>query len=114
MVLTTEAAANAGEHVVANSALKDLDLLDGALLNFTKAQKEEVLALNRLKNGGVVRSAVNGEILIRPQKSQKGVTPPRNEWQVDHIIPRSKGGADSVENAQILSREENRRKSNKL
>ena len=34
--------------------------------------------------------------------------------EVDHIIPISKGGAHSLENLQYLTKEENRRKSNKI
>lgn len=35
-------------------------------------------------------------------------------YEVDHIIPISKGGAHSLENLQYLTKEENRRKSNRL
>ena len=35
-------------------------------------------------------------------------------YEVDHIIPISKGGAHSLENLQYLTKEENRRKSNKI
>lgn len=35
-------------------------------------------------------------------------------YEVDHIIPISKGGAHSLENLQYLTKEENRRKSNKV
>lgn len=56
---------------------------------------------------------MSGQVLIKPSKSQKGVTPPDNEWQIDHIKARSKGGSNSYSNAQVLSRKENRLKSNK-
>jgi 5-methylcytosine-specific restriction endonuclease McrA len=45
--------------------------------------------------------------------SQKGVTPPANEWQIDHIDPKNNGGSNSYDNAQVLSRQENRLKSDK-
>ncbi len=35
-------------------------------------------------------------------------------WEIDHIIPLSKGGADTLANKQPLQWEANRRKSDKL
>ena len=46
------------------------------------------------------------------QKSEKGVTPPKNEGQTDHIEPASKGGTNAPSNAQHLCRECNIKKSN--
>ena len=66
------------------------------------------------QNGGVVKSDQTGQILTKPQKSKKGVTPDPNEWQIDHVISRDKGGTNSYSNTQVLSRKENREKSNKL
>ena len=68
---------------------------------------------NMKNNGGVVKSDLSGEVLVKPSKSQRGVTPPQNEWQIEHIDPRDKGGSNSYSNAQVLSRKENRDKWNK-
>jgi len=50
---------------------------------------------------------------IPAQKSTRGVTPPSNEAQYDHIIPDSKGGANTEDNTQLLCRKCNRSFSDK-
>jgi len=80
---------------------------------FTRATKAQAYAANRAKNGGELRSDKSGQLLTPPKKSQKGVTPPRNEAQLDHITPRSKGGTNDISNAQVLSGPENRTKSDR-
>jgi len=37
-----------------------------------------------------------------------------NQAEVDHIVPKSKGGTNDSSNAQVLSKKENLIKSNKL
>jgi RHS repeat-associated protein len=83
--------------------------------DFTAAQKEKIIAENKQRNGGVVKSDDPNDphqILVKPSKSEEGVTPPQNEWQVDHIVPLDKGGSNSFTNARVVSRELNREKSN--
>jgi RHS repeat-associated protein len=85
---------------------------------FTQAQKANIYEQNMANNAGVLRSDLDGQALVAPSKSQAGVTPPSNEAQVDHIIPRNPAdptvqpGSNSYKNAQVLSREQNIDKSN--
>ena len=51
------------------------------------------------------------EIYLKCREMTKSTGIPH---QVDHIIPRSKGGLHHQDNLQILTREENRRKGNSL
>jgi RHS repeat-associated protein len=52
--------------------------------------------------------------VVRPKKSMSGVRRRHimSEWQLDHIIPDSKGGRSTLGNGQILCRRCNREKSN--
>lgn len=79
--------------------------------DFTLRQKQQALELNRAANGGQVRSDQSGIVLTQPQKSQRGVTPSQNEWQIDHVVPKNCGGTNCSSNMQVLSRQENRAKS---
>ncbi|WP_211290109.1 HNH endonuclease [Pseudomonas lurida] len=80
---------------------------------FTLRQKQEALELNKAANDGVVKSDLSGTVLVQPQKSQRGVTPDPNEWQFDHVKSKNCGGTNCSSNIQILSRQENRIKSDK-
>ncbi|NNM55096.1 MAG: hypothetical protein HKM05_10285 [Spirochaetales bacterium] len=42
------------------------------------------------------------------------MTPPKNEAQIDHVYPKSKGGTNSGANAAVHSRENNAKKSDKI
>jgi len=81
---------------------------------FTQKQKKELIEANKELNDGVIKSELSGIELSPAQQSVKGVTPPSNEVQIDHIIPRSKGGTNTLDNAQVISRAENLAKSDKM
>ena len=84
-----------------------------AHMRMRRTDVEELLEHNRTKNGGQVVCENCGVTTVKPQKSTKGVTPPRNEWQADHIIARDKGGDGSALNGEILCRGCNREKGTK-
>ena len=79
----------------------------------TPRQVREMKRLNRVHNDGALRSDMDGGILVDSKKSTRGVTPPSNEAQIDHIISVDKGGTRISTNLQILSRKQNRDKWNK-
>jgi RHS repeat-associated protein len=80
---------------------------------FTKRGKDVVKQENAAKNGGKTKCDNCGVETVPSQKSEKGVTPPGNETHVDHIEPKSKGGAGEPGNGQVLCRDCNLEKGNK-
>ncbi|WP_239470818.1 HNH endonuclease [Archangium violaceum] len=84
-----------------------------AYMRFTPKGKQEVRDENAQKHGGENQCENCGVTTVEAQKSQKGVTPPKTETQVDHVIPRAKGGDGSPSNGQVLCRECNNEKSDK-
>jgi RHS repeat-associated protein len=84
-----------------------------AHMRMRRTDVDELLEHNRAKNGGQVVCENCGVTTVKPQKSTKGVTPPKNEWQADHIIARDKGGDGSALNGEILCRGCNREKGTK-
>ncbi|GAA3867446.1 RHS repeat-associated core domain-containing protein [Streptomyces lacrimifluminis] len=77
---------------------------------FTPAGKGKVVDANNEKYG-VPTCEICGKEVTQPAKSQRGVTPPENEWQIDHIEPKSRGGSGDPSNGQVLCRVCNRTKS---
>jgi len=81
---------------------------------FTKKGKREVVEANKAKNNGQTTCENCNQNTVPGQKSESGVTPPGNETQIDHIYPKSKGGDGSPSNGQVLCRDCNRTKSDKV
>ena len=91
----------------------------GSSKPFTATQKAKIIRENMRQNKGRVRDDVSGRYLAKPQRLKKGVKPSPNEYQVDHKTPRKPSnaavapGTNSYSNAQVISRDANRKKSNK-
>lgn len=75
---------------------------------YTKAKKNEAWARYMAKKKN--QTPANADI---PAMQQFYINCPKG-YEVDHIIPISKGGLHSIENLQYLTITENRRKSNKI
>jgi 5-methylcytosine-specific restriction endonuclease McrA len=80
---------------------------------FTQKQKQIVKQKNAQENDGKNRCENCETETVPAKKHEKGVTPPLNETQIDHKIPRVKGGPGEVDNAQVLCRDCNLKKGSK-
>ncbi|QRN93992.1 HNH endonuclease [Archangium violaceum] len=80
---------------------------------FTQKDKLTVKQDNASRNGGKTQCEKCGVETVPAQQHQKGITPPKNETQVDHVIPKSKGGPGTPDNGQVLCRDFNIKKSDK-
>jgi hypothetical protein len=79
---------------------------------FTPGEKAKVLDANSAKNNGQIVCEGCGVTTTKPAKSERGVTPPKTDRQIDHKVPKSKGGSGTADNGQVLCRDCNRTKSN--
>ena len=79
---------------------------------FTKKTKQELKEENTKQNNGFKCQDCSVS-LVDAKKSKKGVKPPSNEAQYDHIFPKSQGGNGDKTNGQVLCRDCNRKKSDK-
>ncbi|WP_123863380.1 HNH endonuclease family protein [Chryseobacterium rhizosphaerae] len=82
-------------------------------LKTTSAQRKRILAENMRQNNGQLISDGDGRVLNMPKKIGKGQKADMNQAEIDHIKARSKEGSNSNRNMQVLSKEENIKKSNK-
>jgi RHS repeat-associated protein len=80
---------------------------------FTQRGREIIDARNTSRHGRPTCESCRRE--VTPGRShERGVRPPGNERQRDHIIPRSRGGDGTPGNGQVLCRDCNLKKSDRM
>lgn len=82
-------------------------------LKTTSAQRKRILEENMKQNNGKLKSDGDGRVLNMPKRNVKGQKADMNQAELDHVKAKSKGGSNSNENLQVLSKEENLKKYNK-
>jgi len=68
--------------------------------------RNEILAANRKKNGGVLKSDLPedpNQLLTPPVQSKGGMAQPIDMAAIDHIVPKELGGTSSYHNARVVS-----------
>lgn len=82
------------------------DCLKTTYKEFSEDQKKAIIAENRKRNGGTVKSDVADD----SHKTLSGSSPADDSPEIDHIIPKSVGGSNAYANAQVTSRKYNNSK----
>ena len=81
---------------------------------FTRTGKQTVKDANRAANGGTTVCESCGTATVPGQRSVRGVSPPSNETNVDHVVPKAQGGEGDPLNGQVLCRACNLKKSDTM
>ena len=82
--------------------------------NFSPGTKQDAIEKNPAENGGQPTCTKCGTPTVPAGKGQKGVTTPGSETNVDHVIPKSRGGTNDPLNADVLCRDCNLKKGNNM
>jgi 5-methylcytosine-specific restriction endonuclease McrA len=82
----------------------------GEGLDATAMQKKQMIAANREYHQGQIKSDQSKTVLSPAVQAKKGVKANMTQAEVDHIIPKAKGGTNSYSNLQVLSKAENLKK----
>ena len=69
-----------------------------------------ITSICTMRNGLQLKDDVTGQLGVAPRKHTRGVAPPKNEVHIDHVKPKSAGGANSASNAHVRLREGNLKK----
>lgn len=88
--------------------LDDTNYTDGIskFREFSANQKLKILEANRKRNLGTIKSDVADDTYT----GLSGSTPADDSPEIDHILPKSRGGTNEYKNAQVTSRKYNNAK----
>jgi hypothetical protein len=78
--------------------------------DFTKAGKEAVIDLDKAKNGGKTICKDCGIETIPATRDTRGVAPPKNRTEIDHIDRKRDGGSGTPNNGRVLCSDCNKKK----
>ncbi|MEY3997148.1 MAG: hypothetical protein RL344_1491, partial [Pseudomonadota bacterium] len=102
-------AARAVDHVVdVERAVKVATELGSSYKRYTPGGKFSKATKQEIAERAGFKCEYCGVETVAAKKSQRGVAPPKNEAQTDHIIPKSSGGTNAPSNAAHACRECNR------
>lgn len=73
--------------------------------DFTKAGKEAVVDLNKIKNGGKTVCETCGQDTTPAKQDKTGVAPPGNRTEIDHINKKRDGGSGTPDNGRVRCRD---------
>jgi hypothetical protein len=81
--------------------------------SFTPKGRQDIDATNAERNNGVNKCENCGVEVVPGRRNERGVAPPPNQRERDHIVPKSKGGNGAPSNGQVLCRTCNNVKSDR-
>jgi hypothetical protein len=90
-----------------------LPLLEVALISALAGIGGAWLLVKTPKGGGRIPKAIRRQIIARDLTS-KGLKWNPRKYHIDHIVPASRGGDDSIRNLRVIEKQRNLRKGDKM
>lgn len=104
LVKTGDKEAASDQRTAAQKRADKLSEKDRPGQDFTKAGKDAVIDVNKEQNGGKTVCETCGKETIPAAKDVRGVAPPKNRTEIDHIDKRRDGGSGTPNNGRVRCR----------